>query len=254
MYYHVWIEFSEKNKTKNQNEYLYDLNNSDKIKKDIILPYKTNDPIIINGRFLQKNEVLRIKIVESKLQSKIIYDNFCREYSCICDKASAIFNDFQTTDITTDILDSINIKLNTKIQEEIEFHLHKKISDVSLQKYNDGYYADAVESAIKEINSRLKKMYRKFKNEELDGSDLFAKVFLDDENKTLLKVSDLSTQSGKDEQKGYRFMFMGMWFAMRNPKAHENLYMTQDEAYDRLIFISMLMKKIDKAFQLTFEE
>lgn len=83
---------------------------------------------------------------------------------------------------------------------------------------------------------------------------MFPEVFNDKEENTLLKVDDLNTQSGKDEQAGYRFLLMGMWSALRNPKAHANLTLTQNEAYDRLIFASMLMKKIDKAIEFSLLE
>ena len=258
MYYHVWIEYRESRNKSNKNEYLFDLTEKEKILKDILKPYKSNKQLIINGRFLDKEDVLRIQVVKTSKSTKellnIAYSRLAPGVICVYHKEHVAFDKSNSTDITTELLDTIEENESMISGESIANHLHSKIKEVALQKYLDGYYADAVEAGIKEINSRLKKMYKKFKTEELDGADLFAKVFLDDADKTLLKVSDLSTQSGKDEQKGYRFLFMGMWFALRNPKAHENVFLSQDEAYDRLIFISLLMKKIDKAFQYTFEE
>jgi len=258
MYYHVRVEYFEKNKKISKYEYMFDLNTTDKIVKDILKPFKLDKQIIINGRFLTRTDVSKIQVVKTENDTENLIDDAYASLSpgivCIYNKQDVAFSSDNCLDITTELLDSISEKKNNLQTNNISSHLNEQIANVSLQKYLDGYYADAVESAIKEINSRLKKMYKKFKHEELDGSDLFAKVFLDDETKTLLKVSDLSSQSGKDEQKGYRLMFMGMWSAMRNPKAHENLTMTEDEAYDRLIFLSMLMKKIDKAFRYTFEE
>ncbi len=141
------------------------------------------------------------------------------------------------------------IKKDTK--DDIIDHLHELIIKSSLKKYEDGHYSDAVESAIKEINDRLKKLYRKYKNEEKDGADLFALVFNSDETKALLKINDMSTISGKDEQEGYRFLFMGAWKGIRNPKAHVNTYLSKEQAYKRLIFTSMLMEKIDEAIRYT---
>lgn len=124
--------------------------------------------------------------------------------------------------------------------------LHPIIYKTSFKKMQDGYYSDAVESAIKEINFRLKNLYKKHKGKELDGSDLFANVFNNDNNKTLLIAGkDLFSQSGKDEQEGYRLLFMGLWKGIRNPKAHENTTLTKLEAIQRLTFVSMLMYKID---------
>ena len=139
------------------------------------------------------------------------------------------------------------IKKETK-DDTIE-HLHELIIKSSLKKYEDGHYADAVESAIKEINERLKKLFKKYRKEEKDGSDLFAMVFNNDETKALLRVGDMTTLSGKDEQEGYRFLFMGIWKGIRNPKAHVNTYLSKEQAYKRLIFSSMLMEKIDEAIK-----
>lgn len=141
------------------------------------------------------------------------------------------------------------IKQNTR--DDIIDHLHELIIKVSLKKYQDGHYSDAVESAIKEINDRLKHLFKKYKNEEKDGSDLFSLVFNADISKALLKVNDLSTISGKDEQEGYKFLFMGTWKGIRNPKAHANTYLSKEQAYKRLIFASMLMEKIDEAIKYT---
>lgn len=125
--------------------------------------------------------------------------------------------------------------------------LHHLIYKVSYGKYLDGYYSEAVESAIKEINSRLKRLYKKYKNRELDGADLFAMVFNSDIDKTLLVAGDnLETQSGKDEQEGYRLLFMGLWKGIRNPKAHANTLLSKEECIERLLFASMLMNKIDE--------
>jgi len=171
---------------------------------------------------------------------------------------SAAFDKEFASEITLDFINEAKAMAVPVVQEQIADdllpHLHSKIRDISYQKYKDRHYADAVESAFKEINDRLKKLYRKHKNIELDGDNLFAHVFNDDPAKTLLKVDDLSTESGKDEQEGYRFLLMGAWSSQRNPKAHANLHLTEDEAYDRLILASMLMKRIDRAIAFTFDE
>lgn len=43
---------------------------------------------------------------------------------------------------------------------------------------------------------------------------------LKDDQPTLV-LADLTTQTGKDIQSGYRFLFMGSQQAIRNPAAHE---------------------------------
>lgn len=178
-----------------------------------------------------------------------IYKNFISIYN------SSLYNHQKVTNLIG-ILHSLKneiiingIKKDTK--DDIIDHLHELIIKSSLKKYEDGHYSDAVESAIKEINDRLKKLYRKYKNEEKDGADLFALVFNSDETKALLKINDMSTISGRDEQEGYRFLFMGTWKGIRNPKAHVNTYLSKEQAYKRLIFTSILMEKIDESIRYT---
>ncbi|MDE6058837.1 MAG: TIGR02391 family protein [Clostridia bacterium] len=128
--------------------------------------------------------------------------------------------------------------------------LHPIIYKTSYKKLNDGYYAESVEAAIKEINVRIKNLYKKYKSKELDGADLFANAFNSDKDKTLLMAgTDLESQSGKDEQEGYRLLFMGLWKGIRNPKAHANTSLTKEQAIERLIFTSMLMNKLDECIR-----
>lgn len=67
----------------------------------------------------------------------------------------------------------------------------------------------------------------------------------------VLRFEDISTQSGKDVQAGYMQIFAGAMQGIRNPKAHENLYIQKDAAIKRLILASLLMDKVDEAVQNT---
>ena len=134
-------------------------------------------------------------------------------------------------------------------QDRIIFNfIHPQIKFVSQNKYFSGYYADSVESAFKEINSRLKKIYRKHKKVELDGADLMHTIFnLRNDNQRLLIFESLDTETGRSVQEGYMHIFAGAMQAIRNPKAHDNIILSKEEALDRLLFASLLMKKIDEA-------
>ena len=125
----------------------------------------------------------------------------------------------------------------------IKLVLHKRIFDVSFKKFKDNYYAESVEAAFKEINTRLKAIYKVYRGNELDGTNLYENVF--SASNPLLKIGNLETLSEKNEQMGYQFMFKGAWMSIRSPKAHANVFISEEEAFDRLILASMLMKKID---------
>jgi uncharacterized protein (TIGR02391 family) len=70
---------------------------------------------------------------------------------------------------------------------------------------------------------------------------------LSDDNPRLV-LGDLSTQTGKDIQRGMRFLFMGAATAIRNPDAHEQFKALQpEEGFEEVAFASMLMRRLDEA-------
>lgn len=97
-------------------------------------------------------------------------------------------------------------------------------------------------------NDRVKKLYKKINptaSKIPDGDAAMTSVF--SANNPLLKVCDISTESGQNEQKGLMFMLQGAMSALRNPKAHANITLTAEDAMRRIMFASMLMYKIDEA-------
>lgn len=119
------------------------------------------------------------------------------------------------------------------------------IISVSKNQFIDGYYAEAAENAFKEINSRVKKIYHILDPTSSipDGKDVMNKVFTP--NNPMLELCDRSTDSGQNIQLGFKEMFSGSMSALRNPKAHDNIQLTSDDAMRQIIFASMLMYKID---------
>jgi len=73
------------------------------------------------------------------------------------------------------------------------------------------------------------------------------------DNPLLLVEGNLDTQTHKDTQRGYMMMFSGAMSAIRNPKAHENMTISKEDAVRKLMFASMLMYKLD-ASQLVSEK
>lgn len=127
--------------------------------------------------------------------------------------------------------------------------VHVRISTVSKQKVADGHYADAVESAMKAINARVKALSIRHRNVEKDGKDLMNYAF--SPNNPLLQFNSLATDTDKNIQTGYMQMFAGAMQALRNPTAHDNLYIAKEEALKQIVFASMLMDKIDEALIYT---
>ena len=130
--------------------------------------------------------------------------------------------------------------------------IHPRVSEVSKSLYLDGHNANAAEDAFIEINVRVKGLYQIINPNDKnpcdkvpDGDGAMTTVF--SPQKPLVEFCDTSTDTGKNVQKGFMQMLAGAMSALRNPKAHENIKLSADDAMRRLMFASMLMFKIDEA-------
>lgn len=117
--------------------------------------------------------------------------------------------------------------------------IHEEIVRVSKNKFEDGYFADAVESAFKEINKRIKTIVKNETGNELDGVALMRKAF--NPRDPIIVIDNLSTQSGKDIQEGYMQLYAGSMQGIRNPKAHDNISISRERAIHFLFLASLLI-------------
>lgn len=123
-------------------------------------------------------------------------------------------------------------------------NIHPQIITVAKARFDNGHYADAVEAAFKEINTRVKKIYKDRTSVEKDGARLMQAAF--SIQNPIIKLGDTSTETGNKIQQGYMEMFIGAMIGIRNPQAHNNLMITKDNAVRELHFASMLMYKLDE--------
>jgi len=149
------------------------------------------------------------------------------------------------------ILESLSFLLKAKTEnlECIWDYIHPLIIKSSKNLYVDGHYTNAAEDALIEINSRLKNIYKTLKPKETnvpDGTDLMHKIFTG--NPPLLLFRNDNSDTAKNIQEGFRFMFAGAMSALRNPKAHSNEeIISAEESLRRLMFASTLMYAVDEA-------
>lgn len=125
--------------------------------------------------------------------------------------------------------------------------IHPRISKSSKALYLDGHYANAAVDAFIEINERVKGLFQILRpNDKVpDGDTAMTTVF--SANDPLVKFCDTSSETGKNIQKGFMQMLAGAMSALRNPKSHANIALSEDDAMRQLMFASMLMFKIDEA-------
>jgi len=136
------------------------------------------------------------------------------------------FSSQPTTDITSGIVD----------------FLHPAIIKSSYAQFRDGQYRDAVLNAIMAVFELIRKKTKIDK----DGSELVCEVL--SLSKPKLIISNLKTDSGRNEQKGYLQILQGAYLGIRNPKAHSlSTDLDKPKTAQYLIFASLLARRIDEA-------
>ena len=123
---------------------------------------------------------------------------------------------------------------------------HPRIIELSKNKFEDGYFSDAVQTALVEICEIIRK-YRDDKGLEEIISD--KNMIYNSFKENLLKFTDSSTTSLKNIQEGYEKIFPGVIQAMRNPNAHSNTRMEKADAARKIMIASDLMFMLDIALK-----
>jgi uncharacterized protein (TIGR02391 family) len=121
-------------------------------------------------------------------------------------------------------------------------NIHPGLPEKVKQLFDDGHYAEATFEACKFLDNFVKKHAPNTKS----GQDRMMRAF--DEGNPLIKLTGLATDSEKDEQKGYKFLFAGMMVAVRNPRGHEDCLIDDPStSLDHLGMISALLRRLNKA-------
>ena len=123
--------------------------------------------------------------------------------------------------------------------------IHSEIVKASQKLFNDKHYAEAVFSAFKEVNNRIKDIYKNKTEIELDGKNLMLKAF--NLSNPIVKFNDCQTETERNIQEGYMHLCAGSIQGIRNPKAHENIKIDKNRAVHFLYLASLLMYKVDEA-------
>lgn len=120
--------------------------------------------------------------------------------------------------------------------------LHPKVKEHSLKLFKDGHYAQAIFESVKALDNFVRSKAN-IPNEY--SSKAMAKAF--DENNPIIKLNDLSTISDKDEQKGFKLLFMGAITGIRNPKARDTIKQKdKNRTLEYLAFISLLFRRAEE--------
>ncbi len=126
--------------------------------------------------------------------------------------------------------------------EDFRVLLHPIITEHALGQYDNGHLRDAVLNSIIAVFDLI----RHKTGLKDDGDRLIGKAFsLDD---PYLILSDIDTESGQNDQKGFIQILKGSFQGIRNPKAHSLSHdLNRVKAAQYLVFASLLARRIDEA-------
>ena len=130
---------------------------------------------------------------------------------------------------------------NQPIDLQFWNNIHPRICRISKQLYADGHFSASAEKAVKEVETRLRELFRELKPKATLPSkigDIIGALL--SENGAYHFV-DTSTTSGKDYRRGIQSLVEGMFAAYRNPSAHENIEYSRREAEEQIMLASQLM-------------
>jgi len=119
--------------------------------------------------------------------------------------------------------------------------LHPAISPKARPAFEAKLYAESVEAALKVV----RELIRERTGLDLDGVKLMNEAF--SPNKPLLVFDPSGSETAKSIQEGYHRIFHGMIQAVRNPKAHGFVEITENRCLHFLFFASMLATTVDQA-------
>ncbi len=120
--------------------------------------------------------------------------------------------------------------------------LHTEVLAAASDLFADGHYSQAIFEALKALERRV----RLQSGVDKSGRDLMTAAF--GGNPPPIDVSVETGQSGKDEQEGFRFVFMGVVQGIRNPKGHELVKQNDPQrALEYLALVSVLFRRLDDA-------
>jgi uncharacterized protein (TIGR02391 family) len=119
--------------------------------------------------------------------------------------------------------------------------IHEKLPQKVRKLFDDAHYAESTFEAYKFLDRKI----QNFSGIKETGYKLMMAALAETGP---LKINDLSTDSQKDEQRGYQFILAGAMSALRNPRGHEFDYFDHVETcLDHLSLASMLIRKFEEA-------
>jgi len=127
----------------------------------------------------------------------------------------------------------------------LEFH--EALKDDITEMFRDGHFNEAVRKALERFEKRIQDTIDEHKT---IGQSLMSKAF--NKSSPLLRINANMTGNDLSEQEGFMHLTMGAMSGVRNLYSHGDVaQMGAMDAIERLAFVSLLFKRIDKIIDKT---
>jgi len=127
------------------------------------------------------------------------------------------------------------------INQRVWQDIHPNISKVSKDLFCDGHFAAAAETAIKEVETQMRILFKQYNPTAIEPRDAAGLIGTLLSENGLHKFCDTSNISGRNYRKGIEQIFEGAFTAYRNPAMHQNLPYTQRVAFEQITLASQMM-------------
>jgi uncharacterized protein (TIGR02391 family) len=118
--------------------------------------------------------------------------------------------------------------------------IHSSLPKIVKNLFDNAHYSQATFEAFKFLDKEVKRHSKIQKT----GKDLMMKAL--NETNPVIIISDVSDDTGRSIQEGYKFLFVGGMMAIRNPRGDEHsIEEDVNTCLDHLSFISHLLRKLD---------
>jgi uncharacterized protein (TIGR02391 family) len=157
------------------------------------------------------------------------------------------FSLFETITRRIHLFSDEEVRLDTVDHPFETRNIHPVLPKSVMRLFDDGHYAQATFEAFKFLDRQVARIA----TSNHSGYKLMMDAFKDQSPR--IQLTPLVTDSDKDEQRGYQFLFAGSIMAIRNPRGHEYVIKDGiDDCLDHLGLVSLLLRRIEKAgFRLT---
>jgi uncharacterized protein (TIGR02391 family) len=119
--------------------------------------------------------------------------------------------------------------------------IHQALPKSVRKLFDNGHYPQATFEAFKFIDNEVRRHSRINKTGKALMMDALREV------SPRIQLTDLATESARNEQEGYKFVFAGSIVGIRNPRGHDDIDDDVGTCLDHLGLASHLLRRLEQA-------